>query len=126
MTTTQQSSSNEEDEEVVVVLPLLTAGIGNPEFPTLVVSMAEERKGISLRQMYEQPFEAILQSQSLSLMDLFSNDEESYEDFWEDVPLARRRCPPSGTPWAFSLGDCIWIRTLAFDGDVQQEGEEEL
>ena len=37
MTTTHQSSSNEEDEEVVVVLPLLTACIGNQEFPTLLV-----------------------------------------------------------------------------------------
>lgn len=107
-------------------LPLLTAGIEYPEFPTLIVAMAEER-GVSLRDLYELPFNAILQSQppGLSLRDVFSNDEEAYRQFWDDVPVARRRRPPGGSPWKFSLGECIWIRTVTFGTDGRT-GDREL
>mmetsp|Transcript_4618 Transcript_4618/g.10429 ORF Transcript_4618/g.10429 Transcript_4618/m.10429 type:complete len:205 (-) Transcript_4618:122-736(-) len=120
--TTQLSPDGNEDD----VLPLLTAGIEYPEFPTLIVSMAEER-GVSLREMYEEPFNAILQSQppKMSLFDIFSSDADAYKEFWDDVPVARRRRPPSDSPWQLSLGECIWIRTL--DGKSlagEQMGEE--
>jgi hypothetical protein len=114
------------DDAGAAVLPLLTAGVEYPEFPTLVVAMAAER-GASLREMYEAPFHAILHSQppGLSLVDLFSNDEEAYEEFWDDVPVARRRRPPGGSPWQFSLGDCSWIQTLTF-GAGSRTGVDEL
>lgn len=109
------------------VMPLLTAGIEYPEFPTVIVHMAEER-GVSLRELYEVPFNAILQSQPgrFGLIDLFSSDEEAYREFWDDVPVARRRRPPSGTPWTFSLRDCVWTKTLTFavGGDSHEGGEE--
>mmetsp|Transcript_20586 Transcript_20586/g.49500 ORF Transcript_20586/g.49500 Transcript_20586/m.49500 type:complete len:211 (-) Transcript_20586:648-1280(-) len=99
--------------DVDEVLPLLTAGIEYPEFPALIVSMAEER-GISLRELYEDHFNTILQSQppKLSLFDILGRDEGAYAEFWEDVPVARRRRPPSGSPWRFSLGECVWTKTL--------------
>eukprot|EP00581_Thalassiosira_minuscula_P008408 CAMPEP_0183709620 /NCGR_PEP_ID=MMETSP0737-20130205/5635_1 /TAXON_ID=385413 /ORGANISM="Thalassiosira miniscula, Strain CCMP1093" /LENGTH=213 /DNA_ID=CAMNT_0025937769 /DNA_START=44 /DNA_END=685 /DNA_ORIENTATION=- len=117
--TTQLTDRGDEDE----VLPLLTAGIEYPEFPTLIVHMAEAR-GASLRELYEVPFDAILQHQppKLTLLDIMGRDEAAYREFWEDVPVARRRRPPSGNPWKFSLGECVWIRTLTFGSDV--EGDE--
>lgn len=125
---TQLTPEGDVDE----VLPLLTAGIEYPEFPTLIVSMAEER-GISLRELYEEPFNTILQSQppKLSLLDIFSRDEGAYTEFWEDVPVARRRRPPSGNPWRFSLGECVWTKTLvgqSLNGDAApgQHKDEEL
>ena len=107
-TTHLSEGGNEED-----VLPLLTAGIEYPEFPTLIATMAEEQ-GTNLRELYENPFNAILQSQppKLKLIDLFSRDEEAYKEYWDDVPIARRRRPPSDSPWKFSLGSLVWIKTL--------------
>ena len=108
------------------VLPLLTAGIEYPEFPTLIVSMAEER-GVSLRKLYEKPFDLILASQppKMTLLDLFGRDEVGYNEFWTDVPVARRRRPPSGDPWKFSLGvECNWIRTLVGEPLTQNRDEE--
>lgn len=109
------------------VLPLLTAGIEYPEFPTVIVHLAEER-GLSLRDMYEAPFDAILRAQpsKMSLFDVFSRDEEAYAEFWEDVPVARRRRPPSGEPWRFSLGQCVWIRTLDEKSMAAQRNEHGL
>ena len=84
--------------------------------------MAEER-GISLREMYETPFNAVLQSTSkITLFDLYSRDENAYNEFWTEVPVARRRHPPSSTPWRFSLGECIWIKTI----DTSEKKGEEL
>ncbi|KAL9184135.1 hypothetical protein ACHAXT_002221 [Thalassiosira profunda] len=108
-TTTHMMEDGSEEE----VLTLLAAGIEYPEFPTLVVSLAEGR-GTSLREMYERPFDAILQSHPprLSLFDLYSRDEVAYNEFWAAPPVARRRRPPSGSPWRFSLGECVWIETV--------------
>ena len=125
-TTHLPEGGNEED-----VLPLLTAGIEYPEFPTLIATMAEEQ-GTNLRELYENPFNAILQSQppKLKLIDLFSRDEEAYKQFWDDVPIARRRRPPSDSPWKFSLGSLVWIKTMdgkSLAGEAatkQQTGEE--
>lgn len=84
--------------------------------------MAEER-GISLREMYETPFNAVLQSTSkITLFDLYSRDVAAYDEFWNDVPVARRRRPPSSTPWRFSLGVCIWIETI----DTSEKKGDEL
>ena len=84
--------------------------------------MAEER-GISLREMYETPFNAVLQSTSkITLFDLYSRDVAAYDEFWTDIPVARRRRPPSSTPWKFSLGECIWIKTI----DTSEKKGEEL
>ncbi|KAL3788263.1 hypothetical protein HJC23_011895 [Cyclotella cryptica] len=110
------STAQEEGEEEV--LPLLTAGIEYPEFPTLIVSMAKERN-VSIREMYELPFDAVLKSQPphyLTLRDTFSQDHEMYDQFWREPPVARRRRPPGGEPWRISLGECVWVRTL--DGDA--------
>lgn len=117
---------NEEEE----VLPLLTAGIEYPEFPSVIVSMAQER-GVSLREMYEVPLNAVLESQSpsITLKDIFG-DEGSYEEFWKEPPVARRRRPPGGDPWRISLADCVWMKTL--DGTTfvhvatESGGDEEL
>ena len=84
--------------------------------------MAEER-GISLREIYEAPFNAVLQSTSkITLFDLYSRDVAAYDEFWDDVPVARRRRPPSSTPWNFSLGECRWIKTI----DTSEKKGEEL
>lgn len=109
-TTQLSADGNGEEEEV---LPLLTCGIEYPEFPTLIVSMAEER-GVSLRDLYEIPFNAILESEppKISLLDVFGRDEVGYKEYWDDPPVARRRRPPSGDPWKFSLRECVWIKTL--------------
>ena len=108
-----------------ILLPLLTAGVEMPEFPILIVQLAEER-GFSLREMYEEPFNAILQYQppKITLFDLYSRDEVAYSSFWEDVPVARRRRPPSSNPWKFSLGDCIWIYTLTGESLGVKDGDE--
>jgi hypothetical protein len=109
-TSTAQADEGEEEE----VLPLLTAGIEYPEFPTLIVSMAKERN-MSLREMYERPFDAVLSSQpphNLTLKDIFSQEDELYEQFWQAPPVARRRRPPGREAWRISLGECVWIRTL--------------
>lgn len=107
--------------------PLLPAGIEHPIFPTLIVQLAEER-GVSLRDMYEEPLNAILQYQppKITLFDLYSRDEVAYSSFWEDVPVARRRRPPSSNPWKFSLGDCIWIETLAGKKSLGEKDGDEL
>jgi len=61
--------------------------------------------------LYEAPFNAVLQSTcKITLFDLYSRDVAAYDEFWNDVPVARRRRPPSSTPWKFSLGECIWMR----------------
>lgn len=123
--TTHFSPEGTDDE----VLPLLTAGIEYPEFPTLIVTMAEER-GISLRELYEKPFDAILQSQlpKMTLLEIMGFDAAGYKEFWDDVPVARRRRPPSSDPWKFSLGsECFWIRTLdgeSLAGEAEKKGEE--
>lgn len=113
------------------VLPLLTAGIEYPEFPTLIVSMAEQQ-GVPLRDLYEVPFNAILKNQppnNITLLDIMGGDEAGYKEFWDDPPVARRRRPPSGNPWKFSLTDCVWIRTLdgkMLAGDASTKGDGEL
>ena len=97
--TTHLPTGEEGYEVEEEVLPLLTAGIERPEFPTLIVSMAEER-GLSLREMYEGPFDEVLRSQPavLTLLDLFGGYRAGYDEFWADVPVARRRRPPSSSP----------------------------
>jgi hypothetical protein len=118
----------DEGEEV---LPLLTAGIEYPEFPSVIVSMAQER-GVSLREMYEVPLNAVLESQSpsITLRDVLGGDDDSYEEFWKEPPVARRRRPPGGDPWRISLVDCVWMKTL--DGATflnvaaESGGDEEL
>lgn len=94
------------------VLPLLTAGIEYPEFPSLIVSMAQEQ-GVSLREMYELPFNAVLGSQtpSISLKDVLGGDAP-YEEFWKEPPVVRRRRPPGGDPHRILLSDCVWVKTM--------------
>lgn len=93
-------------------LPLLPAGIEYPEFPSLIVQHIDNVA--SLKTIYEAPFNAVLQEQSskYNLRDVFSSDEDAYNQFWNDPPIARRRGPPGGDPWLISLSDCIWIKTL--------------
>jgi len=93
-------------------LPLLTAGIEFPEFPSILIQHLDIS---SLQDIYEAPFNAVLQQQSSkhNLRDIFSSDEEAYNQFWDDPPVARRRGPPGGDPWLISLEECIiWIKTL--------------
>jgi len=91
--------------------PLLTAGIEFPEFPSLLLQHMDVS---SLKEMYEAPFNAVLQQQSnkYTLKDLFSSDEEAYNQFWNEPPVARRRGPSGGDPWSISLSECIWLETL--------------
>lgn len=91
--------------------PLLTAGIEYPEFPSLLIQQMDIS---SLKDIYEEPFNAVLQQQSTkyNLRDIFSSDEEAYDQFWNDPPVARRRGPSGGDPWLISLAECIWINTL--------------
>mmetsp|Transcript_17593 Transcript_17593/g.27580 ORF Transcript_17593/g.27580 Transcript_17593/m.27580 type:complete len:201 (+) Transcript_17593:159-761(+) len=91
--------------------PLLTAGIEFPEFPSLLLQHMDVS---SLKEMYEAPFNAVLQQQSskYNLKDLFSSDDEAYNQFWNEPPVARRRGPSGGDPWSISLSECIWIETL--------------
>ena len=91
--------------------PLLTAGIEFPEFPSLLIQHMDVS---SLKDIYEAPFNAVLQEQSpkYNLKDIFSSDEEAYNEFWNDPPVARRRGPSGGDPWQISLSECIWIKTL--------------
>eukprot|EP00985_Skeletonema_marinoi_P012645 scaffold6140_cov88-Skeletonema_marinoi.AAC.2 len=91
--------------------PLLTAGIEYPEFPSLLIQHMDVS---SLKDIYEAPFNAVLQEQSpkYNLKDIFSSDEEGYNEFWNDPPVARRRGPSGGDPWQISLSECIWIKTL--------------
>mmetsp|Transcript_16743 Transcript_16743/g.28314 ORF Transcript_16743/g.28314 Transcript_16743/m.28314 type:complete len:195 (-) Transcript_16743:173-757(-) len=91
--------------------PLLTAGIEYPEFPSLLIQHMDVS---SLKDIYEAPFNAVLQEQSpkYNLKDIFSSDEEAYNEFWNDPPVARRRGPSGGDPWQISLSECIWIKTL--------------
>jgi hypothetical protein len=91
--------------------PLLTAGIEFPEFPSLLIQHMDIS---SLKDIYEAPFNAVLQEQSpkYNLKDIFSSDEEAYNEFWNDPPVARRRGPSGGDPWQISLSECIWIKTL--------------
>ena len=96
------------------VFPLLSAGIETPEFPTIILSLAQDLGISSLKDIYEAPFNAILQQQSATynLREIFSSDDDAYNQFWEEPPIARRRGPPSGDPFLISLGECIWIKTL--------------
>jgi|EP00970_Alexandrium_tamarense_P013586 hypothetical protein len=105
--TSHVSEKGDED-----ALPLLAAGVEYPQFPQLIVSLAEER-GVSLREMYEAPLDLVLRTQppNLGLRDLYSNDDEAYEGFWQNPPVARRR-GPSGDPWRISLKDCVWKQTV--------------
>mmetsp|Transcript_17154 Transcript_17154/g.25879 ORF Transcript_17154/g.25879 Transcript_17154/m.25879 type:complete len:194 (+) Transcript_17154:35-616(+) len=91
--------------------PLLRAGIEYPEFPSLLIQHMDIS---SLKDIYEAPFNAVLQEQSpeYNLKDIFSSDEEAYNEFWNDPPVARRRGPWGGDPWQISLSECIWIKTL--------------
>ncbi len=91
--------------------PLLTAGIEIPEFPSVLLQHMDVA---SLKEIYEAPFNTVLQQQSnkYTLKDLFSSDEEAYNQFWNEPPVARRRGPSGGDPWLISLSDCIWIETL--------------
>lgn len=93
------------------VLPLLTAGIEYPEFPSLILTMSQE-SGATLRERYEIPFNAVLESQNLTMKDLFGGDDDAYEEFWNEPPTARRRRPPGGNPWRISLEECVWVKTL--------------
>ena len=107
------------------VLPLLSAGIEYPEFPTIIVQMAQER-GVSLQDMYKLPFDAVLQSQNLTMIDVMGG-EDDYQEFWKEPPVARRRRPPGGDPWRISLGECTWEKTLT-GASLQNtdENQEEL
>mmetsp|Transcript_14153 Transcript_14153/g.23247 ORF Transcript_14153/g.23247 Transcript_14153/m.23247 type:complete len:196 (-) Transcript_14153:13-600(-) len=92
--------------------PLLTAGVEYPEFPSVLIQHMDIS---SLRDIYEAPFNAVLQQQQstkYTLKDIFSSDEEAYNEFWNDPPVARRRGPPGGDPWLISLSECKWIKTL--------------
>lgn len=97
---------NEEEE----VLPLLTAGVEYPEFPSIIVSYAQER-GVSLREMYELPFNSVIEAQKLTMKDMIGGDD-AYEEFWREPQVARRRRPPGGDPFRISLGECVWAETL--------------
>jgi hypothetical protein len=106
-------------------LPLLTAGIEYPEFPSILIQQMDIS---SLKNIYEAPFNAVLQQQSpkYNLRDIFSSDEEAYNQFWDDPPVARRRGPPGGDPWLISLAECIWIKTLdgkSFRGGLNVEAD---
>lgn len=121
------TNPTEPEEEV---FPLLTAGIEYPEFPALIVLMAQER-GVTLREFYESPFNAVLEYQTarMTMKDVFGG-EEPYTEFWAEPPVARRRRPPGGDAWRISLGDCVWVRTLdeesLVDATIQTGGGEEL
>ena len=106
----QKTTNILDDQEEV--LPLFTAGIEYPEFPSLVLSMSQ-KLGITLRDRYEIPFNALLESQNLALKDLLGGDD-AYQEFWNEPPVARRRRPPEENPWRISLAECDWIKT--FDG----------
>ena len=102
-----------------VIVPLMSAGFEHPEFPSLVVSYADF-KGLSLRELYERPFDAVASYQTggRTLSESFDYEgapEGSYEIFWGNAKRARRRRPPESDPWKLSLGDCIWISTAEFD-----------
>jgi hypothetical protein len=102
-----------------VIVPLMTAGFEYPEFPSLVVSYAYFR-GLSLRELYEGPFDAVssYRTGGRTLSESFAYDgapEGAYEMFWDDAKGARRRRPPESDPWKFSLGDCVWISTAVFE-----------
>ena len=107
------------------VLPLLTAGIEYPEFPTLIVQLSEE-KGVSLKDMFEELFNAILQSTppKLTLFDIYSRDEAAYNEFWDDPPLARRRRPPSSDLWEIPCGELQFLRTIEGKSLVEKKGDE--
>lgn len=92
------------------VFPLLTTGIEYPEFPSIIVQMAQER-GVSLQDMYKLPFDAVLQTQNLTMIDVMGGEDE-YQEFWKEPPVARRRRPPGSDPWRISLGECVWDKTL--------------
>ena len=93
-------------------IPLLTAGVEYPEFPSVLIQHIKDIS--SLKDMYEAPFNAVLQEQSTkyTLKDIFSSDEEAYNEFWNDPPVARRRGPSGGDPWLISITETIWIETL--------------
>lgn len=107
------------------VLPLLTAGIEYPEFPTLIVQLSEG-KGVSLKDMFEEPFNAILQSTppKLTLFDIYSRDEAAYNEFWDDPPVARRRRPPSSDLWEIPCGELQFLRTIEGKSLVEKKGDE--
>jgi hypothetical protein len=107
-----------------VLVPLISSGYDRPEFPSIIVAMAEYRD-LSLREMYERPFEVATTVLSGSESDdggtmlnyAFANDVSSYEGYWSNPPIARRRRPPTtndddGGAWKFSLGDCVWLATV--------------
>ena len=102
------------------LLPVLPLGVEYPEFPAVIVQLAES-KDLSLRQLYEAPFDAILQDDSpkMKLLDVIGGDAAMLKDMWENPPIQRRR-KAYGDPWLIKLGDCTWIKTIdgkALDGD---------
>jgi hypothetical protein len=104
-----------------VVVPLMSAGFSFPEFPSLVVSYAEHR-GMTLRELYEGPFDAVTSYRTggRTLHEAFADNgapNGAYEMFWSNAKMARRRGPPGGDPWKFSLGDCVWISTVEYEYD---------
>ena len=97
-------------------IPLLKPGIESIEFPPNIAFMAD-KKGISLRNLYEKPLEALLEVQGgrMSLADIYGGGDV-LEEFWSKPDIMRRRTPLASEDdkWIIRLSECTLIETRTF------------
>lgn len=108
--------AGERSEELTAnMTPLLVPGIESVEFPPDIVYMADKR-GTSLRDMYERPLEKVLNMQgNMSLVDLYGGSDV-VEQFWAKPDVMRRRTPlaSENDRWIIPLSGCTLIKTSGF------------
>lgn len=83
-------------------LPLLLTSVESPVFP----GMFEQP---NLRAKYEPLLEGLVQSQGLSLTDLFGG-AAVVEEFWESPDMERRRLTEIKLEWKIPLNECTCLK----------------
>jgi len=93
-------------KDVNGTMPLLSAGITSPIFPTAIATNTSPGE---LRARYEQPLKQVLQQQGLTMEGLFG-EPNLVEEFWQNPASERgRRLTEVKDKWVIPLPSCRWL-----------------
>ena len=100
------------------LLPLLLCDVESPVFPRAIVDLFPEEGTSRFRTRYEAAFEAIMESQRVSLDDLFGGDVAA---FWAN-PDVQRREPQSEGVWVIAFEQCAKVSADRVTGPASGGG----